>query len=310
KAELKIWTSLFILFPPPPAKGGISVTTEDLECLDTGKFLNDVIIDFYFKYLILERAPKEIAERSHVFSSFFYKRLNWKDSVSKGHRRHQRVKTWTRNVDIFRKDYLFIPVNQEAHWYLVVICFPGLEKPQLMQWIDPAVLKMSAVESGFESQASDGLSPIGITCEEDGQERLAGKPCILIMDSLKLSAHERVFKLLREYLEVEWEVRRGTPRDFTPETMSGSHCNVPLQDNSSDCGLYLLQYAESFLENPVVHFDLPLHLEDWFPQQTVRRKREEIRDLILSLYSKQLLGVHSPESITLLPIEDCLLSGG
>ncbi|XP_029113939.1 sentrin-specific protease 7-like isoform X3 [Scleropages formosus] len=317
----------FILFPPPPAKGGISVTTEDLECLDTGKFLNDVIIDFYFKYLILERAPKEIAERSHVFSSFFYKRLNWKDSVSKGvasyptqHRRHQRVKTWTRNVDIFRKDYLFIPVNQEAHWYLVVICFPGLEKPQLMQWIDPAVLKMSAVESGFESQASDGLSPIGITCEEDGQERLAGgmeggretsahclqapectklgcqrdtvcrRPCILIMDSLKLSAHERVFKLLREYLEVEWEVRRGTPRDFTPETMSGSHCNVPLQDNSSDCGLYLLQYAESFLENPVVHFDLPLHLEDWFPQQTVRRKREEIRDLILSLYSKQLLG--------------------
>ncbi|KPP79531.1 hypothetical protein Z043_100883, partial [Scleropages formosus] len=275
----------FILFPPPPAKGGISVTTEDLECLDTGKFLNDVIIDFYFKYLILERAPKEIAERSHVFSSFFYKRLNWKDSASKGvasyptqHRRHQRVKTWTRNVDIFRKDYLFIPVNQEAHWYLVVICFPGLEKPQLMQWIDPAVLKMSAVESGFESQASDGLSPIGITCEEDGQERLAG-----VYKTWLSKGHCL-------YLEVEWEVRRGTPRDFTPETMSGSHCNVPLQDNSSDCGLYLLQYAESFLENPVVHFDLPLHLEDWFPQQTVRRKREEIRDLILSLYSKQLLG--------------------
>ena len=27
--------------------------------------------------------------------------------------RHQRVKTWTRHVDIFTKDFLFVPVNQE-----------------------------------------------------------------------------------------------------------------------------------------------------------------------------------------------------
>lgn len=29
------------------------------------------------------------------------------------HTRHQRVKTWTRHVDIFTKDFLFVPVNQE-----------------------------------------------------------------------------------------------------------------------------------------------------------------------------------------------------
>lgn len=38
-----------IQFPPPPSKGAIAVTTEDLECLDSGEFLNDVIIDFYLK---------------------------------------------------------------------------------------------------------------------------------------------------------------------------------------------------------------------------------------------------------------------
>lgn len=38
-----------ILYPPPPSKGGITVTTEDLECLKSGEFLNDVIIDFYLK---------------------------------------------------------------------------------------------------------------------------------------------------------------------------------------------------------------------------------------------------------------------
>lgn len=50
------------------------------------------------------------------------------------------------------------------------------------------------------------------------------------------------------YLQVEWEVRRGTPRLFTPDTMRSSNCRVPQQDNSSDCGLYLLQYVESFLQ--------------------------------------------------------------
>ena len=36
-------------YPPPPATGGISVTNEDLFCLNEGEFLNDVIIDFYMK---------------------------------------------------------------------------------------------------------------------------------------------------------------------------------------------------------------------------------------------------------------------
>lgn len=40
-----------IQFPPPPLKGGITVTAEDLQCLDGGKYLNDVIIDFYLKWV-------------------------------------------------------------------------------------------------------------------------------------------------------------------------------------------------------------------------------------------------------------------
>lgn len=67
-----------IVYPPPPAKGGISVTNEDLHCLNEGEFLNDVIIDFYLKYLVLEKL-REHADRIHIFSSFFYKRLNQRE---------------------------------------------------------------------------------------------------------------------------------------------------------------------------------------------------------------------------------------
>lgn len=317
-----------IQYPPPPNKGGITVTSEDLECLRDGEFLNDVIIDFYLKYLQLERADKDVASRSHIFSSFFYKQLTRKDNISEEeaggtaqYRRHRRVKTWTRHVDIFSKDFLFIPVNQEAHWYLVVICFPGLLQAETVQWKCPTSADASGTthkpqpqdcsKPGSQGRSlSTGQRQTGST---DGpkrrshdlpdctvlncqRENVTRRPCILIMDSLKLSYHLRINTLLREYLQVEWEVRRGTPRTFNDNSIKGSHCKVPLQDNSSDCGLYLLQYVESFLQNPVVHFDLPLRLERWFPRQQVRRKREEIRELVLQLYQRQVGGAEHGSS--------------
>uniref|UniRef100_A0AAR2L2V9 Ubiquitin-like protease family profile domain-containing protein n=1 Tax=Pygocentrus nattereri TaxID=42514 RepID=A0AAR2L2V9_PYGNA len=260
-----------IQYPPPPSKGGITVTTEDLECLRDGEFLNDVIIDFYLKYLQLERADQDVANRSHIFSSFFYKQLTRKDNSSEEEcRRHRRVKTWTRHVDIFSKDYLFIPVNQEAHWYLVVICFPGLLEPESVPWKRPAsVVTLSTTESPSRP-SGQGRPP------STGQRQTGRSTDVKFICA----------PLLR-YLQVEWEVRRGSPRVFNDDSIKGSHCKVPLQDNSSDCGLYLLQYVESFLQNPVVHFDLPLRLERWFPRQQVWRKREELRELVLQLYRRQ-----------------------
>ncbi|XP_073318447.1 sentrin-specific protease 7b [Pagrus major] len=280
-----------IQYPAAPCKGRIAVTKEDLACLDGGEFLNDVIIDFYLKYLLLEGVGGSVAERSHVFSSFFYKQLsrrraageNDAPSVPDRDMRHQRVKTWTRHVDIFTKDFLFVPVNQEAHWFLVLVCFPGLEEVQYEEFHSPTGgSERAAGKPSLRSQQPPECLQQG--CHRD---TVVKRPCILVMDSLKLSYHENVCRLLRDYLQVEWAVRRGTPRLFTSDTMRSSNCRVPQQDNSSDCGVYLLQYAESFLQNPVVHFDLPLRLDHWFPRQRVRQKREEIRSLIMRLHQSQ-----------------------
>lgn len=276
-------SSRLLQYPPPPSKGRISVSQDDLFCLQDGQFLNDVIVDFYLKYLFLEGVGRAVAERSHVFCSFFYKQLSRKRvagedcaSVPDAHTRHQRVKTWTRHVDIFTKDFLFVPVNYEAHWFLVVVCFPALEESVTVQLERP---------SGEWKPALTGPPPPDCSSLGCTKKAVVRRPCLLIMDSLKTSMHNNVCRLLREYLQEEWLVRRGKRRVFSH--MTSSHCRVPQQDNSSDCGVFLLHYVEMFLKNPIVHFELPPHLEGWFRRQQVRVKREQIRQLIMRLHETQ-----------------------
>ncbi|XP_072306778.1 sentrin-specific protease 7b [Eucyclogobius newberryi] len=281
-------SSRLIQYPAAPSKGRISVSSDDLLCLNQGEFLNDVIIDFYLKYLLLEGVGGTVAEKSHVFSSFFYKQLSKRraageddiTSVPDCHMRHQRVRTWTRNVDIFTKDFLFVPVNQEAHWFLVVVCFPGLEELKHEDFSPCS----DTVRPGFGLRSQ---TPPECTMKGCRKNRVLKRPCLLVMDSLKLSYHETVCRLLRDYLQVEWVVRRGSRRLFSSDSVKSCNCRVPQQDNSSDCGVYLLQNAQSFLQNPVVNFDLPVRLETWFPRQQVRNKRDEIRSLVLRLHQDQ-----------------------
>ncbi|NWX97509.1 SENP7 protease, partial [Nothoprocta ornata] len=313
-----------IVYPPPPAKGGLGVTREDLECLEYGEFLNDVIIDFYLKYLLLEKAPKHLADRTHIFSSFFYKCLTRTEKNSEGdpkvtaaQRRHKRVRTWTRHINIFSKDYIFVPVNEESHWYIAVICFPWLEEavyeecPHQASFDDQ--LQESVLQSEKESPSTTVSSVLAFSgnCKDgemDANRCLFSKgrkiqllsfafivyrPCILVLDSLKAGSWQNTVQVLREYLEAEWEAKRKTRREFSKSTMMDFCPRVPKQDNSSDCGVYLLQYVESFFQNPIDNFEQPMHLDKWFPRQVIRSKREEIRDLILQLHFQQQSGSSS-----------------
>ncbi|XP_062378897.1 sentrin-specific protease 6 isoform X1 [Sardina pilchardus] len=331
-----------LVFPPPPAKGGIAVTNEDLGCLKEGEFLNDVIIDFYLKYLLLEKLMSEDAERTHIFSTFFYKHLtqgrqrgggtNGKQPLKK--RRHDRVKSWTRHVDLFEKDFLFVPINKSAHWFLAIVCFPGRcqpdaesrspantledvcpQGPARSDWLETSFFWRTGQDFSYSpnplslfykptntatgpNKGSTGPADVfSFEDEEDmdiTSELLQYKknlpkpcnteqPCILIMDSLGCG-RSSVVNILKEYLEEEWRVRKGTPCSFEVKGFSPS---VPQQNNSSDCGIYLLQYVESFFESPLQGFEAPMDLNDWFPQTRVAKKRKEIRKLILKIQNQQ-----------------------
>ncbi|XDV43464.1 hypothetical protein PO909_011943, partial [Leuciscus waleckii] len=316
-----------VVYPPPPAKGGLTITEEDLNCLEEGEFLNDVILDFYLRYLVCEQQEKEGATKCHVFSSFFFNHLTQEDpktlpgatGLSIQERRHNRVKTWTRNVNLFEKDFIFVPINQMAHWYLAVICFPGKisqtsdlrlngrrhSMEDLFDQSPPNPMSLfyspkSSKQLSSWSQSIDDLEQSvcflsDVEAEDDDQavkyrsvlNSVSKQPCILIMDSLTCSGRSSVVQILQEYLQEEWKVKMGSQQSFGKEAMKGWSPLVPQQDNFTDCGIYVLQYVESFLKDPPQTFHNNMDLNSWFSRRTVKRKRGQIKQLILRLHRQQ-----------------------
>lgn len=115
-------------------------------CLGSDNYLNDVIIDFYLKYIHTELMEEKQRAKCHMFSQFFYKRLTTmnkdKDNRTQtaAQKRHARVSSWTKNVNLFEKDFIIIPINEQSHWFLAIICFPNLTEPRTMDTDQPIKL--------------------------------------------------------------------------------------------------------------------------------------------------------------------------
>lgn len=90
------------------------------------------------------------------------------------------------------------------------------------------------------------------------------------------------------YLSEEWRAKKRSQLTFCYGNMRGYTPRTPQQGNYSDCGVYLLQYVESFLESPPRVGEAVLQeRSNWFPETRVAHKRTAIRDLILELHMQQ-----------------------
>ena len=196
----------FKLFEFPPKskdsqayKYSVTVCLSDLRSLEYEEFLNDIIIDFYLTYLHHQVLPPEDRAGVHMFSTMFYGRLtNTNNKLSKNsqklqgqgkmtaaQRRHCNVASWTKNLNIFEKNLLVIPICEHSHWYLLLVVKPGL-----------------------------------VTTAQETNNN--GEPLIIVLDSLGGTKSTAV-RYVREYLAQEWAVRysqeRGQTFKFSSEQM-------------------------------------------------------------------------------------------
>ncbi|GJM97185.1 hypothetical protein PR202_ga14092 [Eleusine coracana subsp. coracana] len=242
----------------------VSISKRDAELLLPETFVNDTIIDFYIKYLTTRIESTE-KRRYHFFNSFFFRKLADLDKeqgrAPEGRAAFLRVRKWTRKINIFEKDFLFVPVNFGLHWSLIVVCYPG----------EVVTLK-------------------GMNKLKYGSAKLSAKlPCILHMDSLK-GSHSGLKDIIQSYLWEEWKERH--PEAAADNSDKFLHLRfvsleLPQQDNSFDCGLFLLHYVELFLMDVPSNFN-PLKIdvfsgflgEDWFPPAEASHKRSVVQKLI------------------------------
>ncbi len=96
--------------------GPIDVTLKDYECLTNKTFLNDKIIDFYLKWFHEKKMAEIDRKRSHIFSTHFYSMLT--SQMTKSDIRSN----WTKNVNLFEKDFIVVPICEKKHWFVAVIC--------------------------------------------------------------------------------------------------------------------------------------------------------------------------------------------
>lgn len=239
-----------IILTYPKGSGGYAISTYDYKTLGGENYLNDVIINFYLSYIHNELLNHDLRSKVSLFSTNFYTQLN--DGKSK--RKHDNVAKWTKNQNIFEKEYIIIPINDKEmkHWYLAIICFPSDPEPS--------------------SSKRD--------------------PCILLFDSLGGAWRTEVFDVLRDYLTEEYKAKNphAERKIFNKENMVGQVMNVPQQPNLFDCGLFLLQNVEHFFKEPLQDFCFPIKsLRNWYSPEIVSRKREEISNVIKQLMIAQLM---------------------
>ncbi|BFF98975.1 uncharacterized protein DMAD_06991 [Drosophila madeirensis] len=166
--QLRVDEQVSLLMYPPTGTGSLCIRMEDFVCLTKESYLNDIIIDFYLLWLRNTLIPEATRERTHVFSTFFYKRLTTLTRPTDmrqtaAQKRHARVQKWTKVVDIFDKDFIIVPINEQSHWFLAIICFPNLKGPvtyDTNQPVEPQHLKRARGKKGPLQIGNTTITPL------------------------------------------------------------------------------------------------------------------------------------------------------
>ncbi|KAI4687010.1 uncharacterized protein J4E84_005381 [Alternaria hordeiaustralica] len=117
------------------------------------------------------------------------------------------------------------------------------------------------------------------------------QPVIIVLDSLGGNARTGAVRALKDWIAAEGASRRGMEAVIKENGYYPKSTQVPMQNNFTDCGVYLLGYIEKFFQNPDDFKNKLLTgsmsaQEDW-PELHPSEMRHKMRQIIFDCYKKQ-----------------------
>ena len=204
----------------------------DLRTLGAGEWLNDAIINTYME-LLQQRSDtyadtNENILRCHFFKTLFFRQF-YPEARDLGSRQGAvpnsafkqggavkvgynflKVAAQTANVDVFGQEMIFLPVNHEVHWCLIVINF----KEKKIEYFDPA--------------------------GGQGQEELTA-----VRQWLRHAWKQKQMQTQKDNEPLEAWDEQGWRYVVWPNTLDG----VPHQEDAWNCGVFLIMTADYYSQS-------------------------------------------------------------
>ncbi|XP_060214295.1 ubiquitin-like-specific protease 1D isoform X1 [Lycium barbarum] len=241
-----------IYYPSREDPESVEICYSDMESLAPEAYLSSPIMNFYIRYL-QQRKSHADGERCeyHFFNTYFYLKLQEAVSSEQNDREASFVKLrrWWKGLNIFEKSYIFLPIHENRHWSLVIICIPDKEEN-----LGPIVLHLDSL--GLHCSSSIFVTIKEFLVEEWKFLRREGVADLFIADEI--------------WEDLQWRIDENI-------------ITVPQQKNVYDCGLFVLYFMERFIVEADERFkkkDLAMFGRNWFEPEEASRMRRKIRVIL------------------------------
>lgn len=260
-----------ISYPSRDDPASVEIAYKDMDCLAPEAFLTSPIMNFYIRYIRLQASPANKATCDyHFFNTFFYKKLEQAISYKGSDKESFFVKfrRWWKGVNIFEKAYILIPIHDDLHWSLVIICFPDKKDES-----GPIILHLDSL--GFHC-SSTVFSNIKSYLKEEWRYMNQEVPT-------DFPIPDRIWKHLDRRIE-------------------DKIIAVPQQKNDYDCGLFVLFFMERFIQEAPERLkkrDLAMFGKKWFRPEEASDLRKKIRAILMDEFQNAFKSGHISDSFSL-----------
>ncbi|KAI3871295.1 hypothetical protein MKX03_017540 [Papaver bracteatum] len=263
-----------IYYPSRLEPASVEICYSDIDCLAPEAFLSSTIMNFYIRYL---QRPVSATGKSradyHFFNTYFYEKL--KEAVApKGETRatFAKLRRWWKGVNIFQKAYIFVPIHENVHWSLVIICIPDSEDES-----GPIILHLDSL----------GLHDVDQVC--------------LNIKRFLIEEWKYMDQLISQgSIPPDTSIAEKIWKNFSRRVEDRS-IMVPQQKNEYDCGIFVLYFMERFIEEAPDRLkkkDLLKFGRKWFEPEEASGLRKRIRNLLLEEFQNAEIESDSGKSST------------